>query len=241
MTDNCQNSNNTRHPVSAVGIGPGDPDLISVKGLKALQQAEVIFYPASPAADDTTNSFSFKILQHYKLQGELTPMIIPMKESNRTENYRKVYEQIRNAFQQGKRVAVVSEGDLLFYSTFGYLLEHIKADRIPVCLIPGIPAFILGASAMQESLVDGNDSFRILARPKSFEQIESLLEQTNTLVVMKMSILKDWYRFLTHCEKPFFYAEMLGTDRQFATSSAQDLEHRVIPYFSIIILKNKQA
>lgn len=232
---------NIYHPVVAVGLGPGDPELISVKGLKALQQAEVIFYPASSITEGAANSFSLNIIRHHELQGELLPMAIPMKEANRQENYETAFEQIQNAWQQGKRVAVVSEGDILFYSTFGYLLEHLKNHQIPVELIPGIPAFILGASAMQASLVDGDASFRVLARPQSFEQIEELLDQTDTLVVMKMSVLKGWCEFLTPCGRPFFYAEKLGTPEQFSTTTAKELEHRPIPYFSTIIFKKQDA
>ncbi len=239
MTNDNTQSNVTRHPVMAVGIGPGDPELISVKGLKALQQAELVFYPAGSASDETSNSISLGIIQQYQLTGKLIPMVIPMNGINRAENYRKAFDQIKQAWQQGYRVSVVSEGDILFYSTFGYLLHHLTEHQIPVDLIPGIPAFVLAASAMHDSLVDGDDSLRIVARPKSFGQITALLEQTETLVIMKMSILKDWSQFLLNCGKPFFYAEKLGTSQQYVTSSAQELNNRTIPYFSIIIIKNK--
>lgn len=226
-------------PIVAVGIGPGDPELITVKGFKALQQADVIFYPASKKSKDNEQSFSRKIIENYGVGADLHPLLFPMNGKNRAAFYKAAYNIILHARKLGKRVVVVSEGDVLFYSTFGYLLELANADGVPCELIPGIPAFIHGASEMKQPLVDGRQSFAILARPDSFEQIRQGLEINDVLVVMKMSVLNDWGDFLNNCCRPFFYAEKLGTAEQFVSSSAQEIGLRDIPYFSIIIFKKK--
>lgn len=225
----------SENPIVAIGIGPGDAELITVKGLKALQQADVVFYPASGREVD--NSFSKKIIDCYNLTCRLTPMVISMGSRTRLNDYEAAFRMIHDEHKAGKKVAIVSEGDILFYSTFGYLLTHIKEHNLPFRLIPGIPAFILGASAMENPLVESDQSLRIVARPQSFEQLEHICSETATVVVMKMSVLKDWHTFLITNSFSFFYAEHLGTEQQFTTTSLEILKQREIPYFSIIIIK----
>jgi precorrin-2/cobalt-factor-2 C20-methyltransferase len=220
------------YPIAAVGIGPGDSDLITVKGLRALEQADVVFYPSTGKG-----SFSKTIIDCYNLKGVLTPMQISMGNGKRTEEYDSAFRMILDEYKAGKKVAVVSEGDILFYSTFGYILEHIKENNIPHILIPGIPAFVLGASVMDSPLTEGDDTIEVIARPESFDQITQVCHSNNTVVVMKMNVLKGWPEYLQQKGFSFFYAEKLGTESQFTTTSIETLSSREIPYFSIIIIK----
>ncbi|TCO06052.1 precorrin-2 C(20)-methyltransferase [Natronoflexus pectinivorans] len=232
--------NQQNFPITGVGLGPGDAELITVKGLKALQQADVVYYPATSKNEGRTISYSLKILETYHLKAQLKPMLFPMKSQRRVEYYEIAYKAIRTDALQGLKVAVVSEGDLLFYSTFGYLLPMFKEDSIKCELIPGIPAFIHSASIGQLPLVEEQEDMTVIARPDSFSQVEQAIEEHSTVVVMKMSILKDdWAQFLKSCNRSFFYIEKAGTPEQFTTTNAAELENREMPYFSLIIFTSK--
>ena len=226
---------NTLYPITGVGLGPGDPDLITVKGLRMLQLADVIFYPATSMADGRASSFSLPILQKLDMAHKAIPLSLPMGAEDRERNYLEAYSIIRKEYEKGLKVVVVSEGDILFYSTFGYILKLIRQDRIPFYLIPGMPAFVHGASEMGLPLVEGNGRFSVIALPSSFTEIEPKLTGTEALVVMKPKVLDGWYNFLKGIERPFFYAEYLGTGKQFVTSCADDLKERAIPYFAVVI------
>ncbi len=221
--------------ITGVGLGPGDPDLITVKGLKALQNADVIFYPATEINENKQTSFSIRILNELNLDAPMQPLFIPMSGKNRAEHYLNAFELIRKEYDEGKSVAVVSEGDLLFYSTFGYLLKLVQENSMEYDLIPGIPAFIAAGAAGAQPIVEGNQQFKVIARPGSFSEIEEALKEDTTLVVMKMSVLEGWHEFLENCNNPFYYIERVGTNYQFSTSDAKELAFRSIPYFSIII------
>ena len=221
--------------LTGVGLGPGDPELITVKGLKALLAADVVFYPATDISEGGQVSFSARILDGLNLNVPCKPLLIPMSGKNREQNYGKAFEIIEQNYNSGKNVVVVSEGDLLFYSTFGYLLKIANEKKIKCELIPGIPAFIAAGAEGQQAIVEGNQQFSVIARPKSFDEIEAALENNSTLVVMKMSVLDNWYVFLKNCKRPFFYIERVGTTQQFSTSDYKDLEFRKIPYFSLIL------
>ncbi len=218
-----------------VGLGPSDPELITVKGLKALQSADVVFYPASDISDTGQTSFSARILDALDLNVPCRPLLIPMSGKNRKENYQNAFKIIKKEYDSGKKVVVVSEGDLLFYSTFGYLLKIAQQHNIECELIPGIPAFIAAGAEGKQAIVEGNQRLSVIARPKNFNEIEAVLEENSTLVVMKISILDNWYTFLKDKQRPFFYIERVGTAKQFSTSDFNDLEFRKIPYFSLIL------
>lgn len=225
------------YPLQAVGIGPGDPEMITVKGLKALQQADLIFYPASTVSEQKVVSYSEKIISYYQLSAPCIPLHFPMTGKNRSIFYGEAYNTVKLAMQQGKRVVMVSEGDVLFYSTFGYFIQLAEADKLPFETIAGIPAFIHAGSQMKKPLTEGRQSLTVIALPESFEQIVKSLAHHDVVVVMKMKVLDGWSAFLETMSGSFFYGEYLGTENQFVTTEFNELKDRKIPYFSTIILQ----
>lgn len=224
-----------RGTLTGIGLGPGDPELISLKGYKALQNADLVFYPVTSVRDGAVNSCAAAILEQLKMNLRSRPLLIPMTGKHREKYYSEAYRQIKEEIDRGMNVAVVCEGDLLFYSTFGYFLKPAKADGIDCRLIPGIPAFIAAGSWGDQPVVDGNTGLQVIAKPVSFEQLQQALEQKMTLVVMKMSVLDGWYGFLKGVNRSFLYAERVGTADQFIATCAEELRERKIPYFSLIL------
>lgn len=222
--------------IIGVGLGPGEPELITLKGYKALKEADVIFYPASDLSDNQQVSFSARILGALDLNVACGPLLIPMSGKNRKENYKAAFVCIQKEYVKGKTVAIVSEGDLLFYSTFGYLLKLIQEHKMNYELIPGIPAFIASGACSKRPIVEGNETLKVIARPSGFDEIEVALKNNSRVVVMKMSVLDNWYSFLAQGKRAFFYIERAGTAQQYSTSNYKDLEFRKIPYFSLLII-----
>jgi len=223
--------------IKAVGLGPGDPELITLKGLKALQEADYIFFPASKVSDEHVISFSKKIIDAYELTAECKPVLIPMTGKDISKYYQEAFETLVEHSKNGKKVVLVNEGDILFYSTYGYIQEIANKNNVKCELIPGIPAFILAGTKMQEPLIDGDRSIKVMAKPNSFDQIRTQYDTCDVLIIMKVKFLKGWYEFLSAWEGTFFYAEKLGTTEEFTTKKAEDLKGRTIPYFAILILK----
>ena len=220
-----------------IGLGPGDPDLITLKGFKALKEADIIYYPSSSMGENK-NSFSATILQQIDISTPTKPFLIPMKSSDRLSYYNSAYKDIKNDILSGKKVAVVSEGDLLFFSTFGYILKLASSDKLPLELIPGIPAFIAAGSLSQRPIVEGQNNIKIIALPVNFKQITKALEANSTIVIMKMKILKGWYEFLKSNNLDFFYAEQIATSNEYSTTNIEDLKGKTIPYFATLIIYN---
>ncbi len=221
---------------TGVGLGPGDPELITVKGYRALRSADIIFYPVTAFEGGTENSWSAVILDKLEISKPCKPLLIPMNGRQREKYYREAFGQIKATLEKGKNVVMVSEGDLLFYSTFGYIFKMAREEGIPCQLIPGIPAFIAAGTLGVRPLAEKNTDIEVVARPESFAAVEEALNRRSTLVIMKISVLAGWHSFLKTCGRPFLYAERVGTENEFFTADAEELEFRRIPYFSLLII-----
>ncbi|SDF49932.1 precorrin-2 C(20)-methyltransferase [Chitinophaga filiformis] len=227
--------------IYGVSLGPGDPLLITVKGLQTLQQADKIYYPGSLLPDGTTSSYSLQILQHYQLdESKLHGMFLQMSDNRQSaeQTYATTFQHLLADYQQGLSVAFVSEGDISFYSTFAYLLKHIHAHRLDLEIIAGVPSFILGAAQHQSSLAILNEKIAILPRMKDRDTLGRYLEEFETVVLIKVrSVLQEIRTLIHQAGLQMVYCERLGTAQQYITTDIRDLEEREIPYFSLLVLK----
>jgi precorrin-2/cobalt-factor-2 C20-methyltransferase len=230
--------------IYGISLGPGDPDLITLKGLKVLQKADKIYYPGSLLPNGKTTSFSLPILQHYQLdEKKLVGMFLNMSD-DRTQaaaTYATTFQSMLEDYENGLTIVFVSEGDSLFYSTFAYLLEHIQQHQLDVEIIAGVPSFILGAAQHQLPLAILNEKIAIIPRVKNSLELETALNDFDTIVLIKVrSVLKDITLFLTTADLTIMYCERLGTSQQYITTNIEDIKNREIPYFSLLIIKKRK-
>ena len=119
-----------------LGIGPGDPDLITLKALKILQTVDVVAYPAF--VDGVSLVRSIAASHMTGTQEEIvisTPMVVERHPAQ--DAYDKAAKQIGAAVEAGKSVAVLCEGDPFFYGSFMYLFARLS-ESYPVQVVPGV-------------------------------------------------------------------------------------------------------
>ncbi|SFD48222.1 cobalt-factor II C20-methyltransferase [Chitinophaga sp. CF118] len=225
--------------IYGVSLGPGDPLLITVKGLQVLQQADRIYYPGSLLSDGTTSSYSLAILEHYQLEPvKLRGMFLQMSDDrvSAERTYAATFAEMLADYNNGLQIAFVSEGDISFYSTFAYLLKHIQQAGLNLEIIAGVPSFIMGAAVHQSPLAILNEKIAILPRMKDIETLMRCIEEFETVVLIKVrSVINDILPFIKQLH--IVYCERLGTSQQYITTDIEDLKDREIPYFSLLILK----
>jgi len=225
--------------VFGVALGPGDPELITIKALNCLKKSEKIYYPATQTPKGNQDSFSLVILKQLEVEeSKFVPVTVPMSKdrSHAEKAYAELFLKVQKDVAEGKQVAVVSEGDISFFSTFSYLLTDFKKNQINFEMIPGVPAFILGGSAGQLPLCTQNDKLLIAPDLKNEDELQNILNDNETVVVMKLSKLRDWIKvFIKKSNLQFFYGEYLGTEKQFTCTDIESLNERRIPYFAILI------
>lgn len=227
--------------IYGVSLGPGDPLLITVKGLQVLQQADRIYYPGSLLADGTTSSYSLGILRHYDLDNnKLRGMFLTMSDDRTTAEtlYADTFQLMLEDYKAGLNIAFVSEGDISFYSTFAYLLKHIQQHQLDTEIIAGVPSFLLGAAQHQSPLAILNEKIAILPRMKDIDSLKRYLEEFETVVLIKVrSVIQALLPLMEKIN--IVYCERLGTPEQYITTDINELQTREIPYFSLLILKSK--
>lgn len=172
-----------------IGIGPGDPELITIKALKVLRAVDLIFVPRARSGEGSlARAIVEKAVDGAKEFVEIEfPMTKDTEELNRRyiESAGLILEKIRG----GRRVAYLTIGDPLLYSTYVYLLEALfsLAPDLEVETIPGISAYSAVAARFGYSLAEKDERVCICPAPEDMETLREVLESNDTVVIMKAS------------------------------------------------------
>ncbi|MEF2550782.1 precorrin-2 C(20)-methyltransferase [Aurantimonas sp. A2-1-M11] len=167
-----------------LGVGPGDPELLTLKALRILRAAPVIAYPAP----DHGTSFARSIVAgHLTGEQEEIAIVVPM----RTERFpaAAIYDQaasrIGDRLTAGQDVAVVCEGDPFFYGSFMYLFERLSG-RFPVEIVPGISSVMAATAASQRPLAARNDVLTVIPGPLDDAALRERIEACDAFAIMKL-------------------------------------------------------
>jgi precorrin-2/cobalt-factor-2 C20-methyltransferase len=173
-----------------VGIGPGDPELITLKALRILQRTRVIAYPVSRTGE---RSMALSILDKaMSLDGkEHIELLFPMSyEPERLAiSWEEAIHRIIAYLDQGKDVAFIALGDVTLYSTFIYLFEIVqeKYPHIQVRFVPGISSLSASASAVSLPIGKADERVAILPAAADRERLRKTLEDFEAVVLFKVS------------------------------------------------------
>ncbi|MEM3377920.1 MAG: precorrin-2 C(20)-methyltransferase [Candidatus Bathyarchaeia archaeon] len=178
-----------------VGIGPGDPELITVKAVKTLKQVEVIAVPKTHAdAPSMALSLIKHILEERMKPAEVLELVFPMTKDEL--EVKKLWAKnaliIAEKVEKGKTIAFITLGDPLFYSTFIYLFQTIrqKYPHVALEIIPGVTSLTACAARAQIPLAEREEVVAIVPSDLDFKLIEETAGHADTLVFMKCA-----YRF----------------------------------------------
>lgn len=171
-----------------VGIGPGDPELLTIKAQKILINVPIICAPRSaPQRPSIALSIVQKTLNNRKKEYQILEPVFPMTENYKSleDHWDQASNQVASFLDQGKDVAFITLGDPSIYSTFSYLQRKIAARGYVVEMIPGITSFTGCASSAGIPLVEKDDILVIV--PKVDHRLKNILKDGDTFVIMKTS------------------------------------------------------
>lgn len=132
----------------AVGVGPGDPELMTLKAVKILAQADVIACPAKDAAPGVAYEIAAQACPQLRAK-EVLPLTFPMGRGDAASAHREAASRVISALQSGKTVAFVTLGDPCFYSTFFYIADAVRAAGFAMEIVSGVPSFCAVLSKLQ--------------------------------------------------------------------------------------------
>ncbi len=226
-----------------VGVGPGDPDLITLKAAKYIEQADVISYIANEQGHSQAKFIARDVLKHSEQQ-EHIPVIMPMCDDRTIAN--QVYDEaaltIKIAVESGKRVVFLCEGDPLFFGSFTYLLERLQ--KCVTCeVVPGISSVHAASAALKLPLTLLKESFAVVSGRHSLEKIQDTLIHYDSVVIMKAG--KSRERILkalvaTQRSDDAQYLEYIGRENEAIYSDVGRLSNEVGPYFSLFVVTRKE-
>ena len=231
-----------------VGVGPGDPELITLKGYRTLREADVICSPKSRAEKEGVALSIVRSLLDIKQK--VLELTFPMTNDKvELELYwDKAVRQILSLLKEGKKVAFITLGDPSLYSTYTYVLKKIKqAGSYPVETIPGVASFCACAAAANIPLAEGDEKLAIIPAVKDLDPLRLVLQNFENVVLMKIARnypavvkilaelgLKDQAIYASRCGLPDgFLKAGLST----LPEEMEELKEIQKDYLSLIIIK----
>ncbi|MFI3289529.1 MAG: precorrin-2 C(20)-methyltransferase [Rikenellaceae bacterium] len=226
-----------------VSLGPGDPELVTLKGFKTLQNSDVILCPSTISKDGREVSRSEDIVVSIGIEiSKVRRFIVPMSRDREQtlKLYREVAELAVEIASSGQSVAITAEGDAGFYSSAQYINDYVEELGVSTDRISGVPAFIDCARLAHTPLVSGDSSVEIMAYVDSAESLIQKIKEQKSIVLMKISqreeIIKEALRNTDSYN--IYYIESCGVDSlERIITDREEVLSRKFPYFAIIIIK----
>jgi precorrin-2/cobalt-factor-2 C20-methyltransferase len=170
-----------------IGVGPGDPELITLKAAKILSRVDIVF-----AAASTKNHHSMAkdiAKPHIPETTPIKMLKFPMTRDRReTHSAWEMHAQtIINELECGKDVAFLTLGDAMTYSTLGYIIRYITAfaPHLTVQSIPGISSYQAAAARLNTPLVEGEESLMVVSGAKGGNRLRELADKPENVVFLK--------------------------------------------------------
>ncbi|MBV6626966.1 MAG: precorrin-2 C(20)-methyltransferase [Rivularia sp. (in: Bacteria)] len=221
-----------------VGVGTGNPELITIKALRIIQSVPVIAYPAS----ETGNSFARSIVAEF-IQGNQieVPIVLPFKlEKSAQPAYDEAAEQLAQHLNDGRDVAVLCEGDPFFYGSFMYIYDRLS-PKFDSEIIPGISSVMASAAMIGIPLTYRNDVFIVLSGILSKEVLKEKLKAADAAVIIKLgrnfTKVKQVLQELGLVERAKYIENATRENQQIL--SIDEVEAETVPYFSLIVVPSQ--
>jgi len=227
--------------VYGLGVGPGDPELLTLKALRILRAAPVIAYPAPDIGD----SFARQIVAPHLPGGQQEIAIrMPLGDGQfpKAEIYDGAARDIIAHTAAGRDVAVLCEGDPFFYGSFLYLYERL-VERCPVAVVPGVSSLMACASVAGVPLARRNETLTVLPAPLPDDALRPRLAGAEALAIIKVGRhLGRLRHLLTECARLdgacLVERATLATQR---IAALRDLRDDTAPYFSMVLVPSLAA
>lgn len=233
-----------RGKLVGVGVGPGDPELITVKAVRVLHGADVVAHFAKAGQGGHARRIA---AHHFKPSAIELPLVYPVTTELPKDDlpyrdamqafYADAAATIATELDHGRLVAVICEGDPLFYGSYMHL--HVRlAQRFETEVIPGVSGMSGCWSAARVPIAQGDDVFTVLPGTLPEDEIEQHLKQSAAIVVMKLGRnLPKVRRALQRCGRlaQALYVEH-GTTAAEKALPLIDKSDDHAPYFAVVLV-----
>ncbi|WP_249226736.1 precorrin-2 C(20)-methyltransferase [Alicyclobacillus mengziensis] len=226
-----------------VGVGPGDPELITVKAYRILKQAPVIAYPKKRSA---SKSYALEIVELYVDAGKKTMLglVFPMTRdpAELASKWQQTADRVWAELVVGRDVAFVTEGDPMLYSTFIHLARLLQEQHpdVEIQSIPGISSVNAAASRFGQALADGDESVAIVPARDDPQAMRQAMLSHDCVVFIKVAKVLDTMLdvlaelHLTQCAT---VATKLTSGDERIWRNVEELRGRELNYLTLMVVR----
>lgn len=224
--------------ITLIGLGPGDPDLMSVKAHKLIPLLDVIFVPEKSGQSSLARQICAPLVASYPdLRDRMVAVPLDMKQDRTKINlaYDKAAAQMLKAHHSGQKVGYLCEGDPMLYGSAIYLLDRLKS-HIVVDIVPGISSITACASAAISPLARGRQIVCIMPATLPDKQLGAALMQCDVAVFLKAGRhIERLRKLLKRCKYMDAYGVTQASQDTQTIWSLQDTTNRSSNYFTTLL------
>ncbi|MFI1157087.1 precorrin-2 C(20)-methyltransferase [Streptomyces sioyaensis] len=232
-----------------VGLGPGDPSLMTVRAVQVIGEADVIAYHSARHGRSIARAIAAEHLRADHIEEALV-YPVTTESTDHPGGYRGALDEFYEAaaarlaahLDAGRTVAVISEGDPLFYGSYQHMHKRL-ADRYPTEVIPGVTSISAAAARLGRPLAEADEVLTILPGTLPEEELTARLASTDAAVVMKLgrtfpTVRRAMERSGRLPEAHYVERATMSGER---TEKLADIDADTVPYFSVTVVPSRIA
>ena len=235
--------NNVPGRFYGIGVGPGDPELLTIKAQRTLQSVPVICFTQ---LDDGQESYALGVVKGTLEAANPVYLAITIPSDDNTpvssQTWADAANEIAGHLGQGRDVAFITEGDPMLYSEFFQVLESVKAvvPALDAEVIPGVSSVMAAAASSGMPLVTHGQRLTILPNVYGIDDLRKAITNSDTTVLMEVD--RDLLQALANMEKlgltgKATYVRQASTARENVVEDISKLEAEDLDYFSLLIIR----
>ncbi len=225
-----------------VGVGPGDPELLTVKARRLLQRVGVICFTQ---LDDGRESYALRVVRDFLVEPvpEFLNIVVPSDDTPVSEEtWRDAAARIGSRLHEEQDVAFITEGDPMLYSEFSYLLGWVREDfpHLEIEVIPGVSSVMAAAASAGVPLATHGQRLAILPAVYGIDDLREAITSYDTTVLMEVN--RTLLEALANLEKlglagKAIYVRRATTQKEEVVQNIHQLSEEDFDYFSLLIIK----
>lgn len=229
-----------------VGVGPGAPDLMTLRAVDVLRTVDAI---AIPRSNPHTKSVAWRIAEPNIPQRddqELLMLTFPMTKDPAitAPAWDVAFTEIGRRLEAGQSVAFICEGDPLFYSTFTYLKNQAdpRWPGVEIEVVPAVSSFTAVPAVIQTTIADGQERVAVVPASYGLEELPEILRLFDTVLLMKVSsVMPELVRVLQACGllDNSVYVSKATMEHQNVVTDLKSIQNDKCDYFSMVMVKKQ--
>ena len=226
-----------------IGVGPGDPELLTLKAARILRQVPLVYVPQ---AETSAHSLALGIVEEHldRDRQEIIRLYFPTNDEEAAAGvWQRAADMVVEKLKTGQDAAFLTEGDPMIYSTFSYLMENVacRSPEIPIEVVPGITSITAAAAAARQPLVAHGENLSIIPAAYGVDRLREAIASSDTVVLMKVNrALLDVLGQIDDLELAgkTVFVKRASTDREVVVRDLRQLSRDDLDYFSLLIIRN---